>query len=58
MAYDLEEQEQIANFKAFWDRFGNPIMWVLIIALLGYAGYNYWNSQQRGKAVEASGLYD
>jgi predicted negative regulator of RcsB-dependent stress response len=58
MAYDLEEQEQIANFKAFWDRFGNPIMWVLIIALLGYAGYNYWNSHQRGKSAEASGLYD
>jgi len=58
MAYDLEEQEQIANFKAFWDRFGNPIMWVLIIALLGYAGYNYWNSHQRGQTAEASGLYD
>lgn len=58
MAYDLEEQEQIANFKAFWDRFGNPIMWVLIIALLGYAGYNYWNSHQRGQSAEASGLYD
>jgi predicted negative regulator of RcsB-dependent stress response len=33
MAYDLEEQEQIANFKAFWNRFGNLISWVLIIAL-------------------------
>jgi predicted negative regulator of RcsB-dependent stress response len=58
MAYDLEEQEQIANFKAFWNRFGNLISWVLIIALLGYAGYNYWNSHQRGQAAEASGLYD
>jgi len=58
MAYDLEEQEQIANFKAFWNRFGNPIMWVLIIALLGYAGWNYWNSHQRGQTAEASGLYD
>jgi predicted negative regulator of RcsB-dependent stress response len=58
MAYDLEEQEQIANFKAFWNRFGNLISWVLIIALLGYAGYNFWNSHQRGQAAEASGLYD
>ena len=39
MAYDLEEQEQIANFKAFWNRFGNLILWVLIIALGGYAAY-------------------
>jgi predicted negative regulator of RcsB-dependent stress response len=58
MAYDLEEQEQIANFKAFWDRFGNLISWVLIIALGGYAAYNFWNSHQRNQAAEASGLYD
>jgi predicted negative regulator of RcsB-dependent stress response len=58
MAYDLEEQEQIANFKAFWDRFGNLIMWVLIIALLGFAGYNYWKSRERNQAAEASALYD
>lgn len=58
MAYDLEEQEQIANFKAFWNRFGNLISWVLILALGGYAAYNFWNSHQRGKSAEASALYD
>ena len=58
MAYDLEEQEQIANFKAFWDRFGNLITWVLILALGGYAAYNFWGSHQRSQAAEASGLYD
>jgi predicted negative regulator of RcsB-dependent stress response len=58
MAYDLEEQEQIANFKAFWNKFGNLISWVLIIALASYAGYNFWNTHKRGQAVEASGLYD
>jgi predicted negative regulator of RcsB-dependent stress response len=58
MAYDLEEQEQIASFKAFWDAYGNLITWVLIIALAGYAGFNFWNSHQRNQAAEASGLYD
>jgi predicted negative regulator of RcsB-dependent stress response len=58
MAYDLEEQEQIANFKAFWNRFGNLIMWVLIIALGSYAAYNFWTSHKRGQAAEAAGLYD
>ena len=58
MAYDLEEQEQIANFKAFWARFGNLISWVLIIALGSYAGYNFWNSHKRTQSVEASALYD
>jgi len=58
MAYDLEEQEQIASFKAFWARFGNLIMWVLILALGSYAGYHYWNSHKRTQSVEASALYD
>jgi predicted negative regulator of RcsB-dependent stress response len=58
MAYDLEEQEQIANFKAFWNRFGNLISWILIIALAGYAGYNFWNSHKRSQSAEASALYD
>jgi len=58
MAYDLEEQEQIANFKAFWSRFGNLISWVLIIALASYAGWNFWQSHQRKQTGEASGLYD
>jgi predicted negative regulator of RcsB-dependent stress response len=58
MAYDLEEQEQIATFKAFWNQYGNLISWVLIIALAGYAGYNFWNSHKRSQAAEASALYD
>jgi predicted negative regulator of RcsB-dependent stress response len=58
MAYDLEEQEQIANFKAFWNRFGNLITWVLIIALASYAGWNFWKSHQRKQTAEASALYD
>ncbi|GAB3472682.1 tetratricopeptide repeat protein [Massilia terrae] len=58
MAYDLEEQEQIATFKAFWGSYGNLITWVLIVVLGGYAAYNFWNSHQRNQAAEASGLYD
>ncbi len=57
MAYDLEEQEQIANFKAFWSRFGNLISWVLIIALGSYAAYNFWNTHKRSQAAEAANLY-
>lgn len=58
MAYDLEEQEQIATFKAFWSKYGNPITWVLIIALGAFAAYNFWNSHKRSQSVEASALYD
>jgi len=58
MAYDLEEQEQIASLQAFWNKYGNLITWVLIIALGSYAAYNFWNYRQSSQAVEASALYD
>jgi predicted negative regulator of RcsB-dependent stress response len=58
MAYDHEEQEQLAALKAFWSRYGNIVTWVLIIALASYAGWNFWNTHQRGNSVEASALYD
>jgi predicted negative regulator of RcsB-dependent stress response len=58
MAYDHEEQEQLASLKAFWSRYGNLVTWGLILVLGAYAGYNFWNTHQRGKSVEASALYD
>lgn len=58
MAYDLEEQEQIATFKAFWSKYGNLITWVLILALGSFAAYNFWKTHQAKQSVEASALYD
>jgi predicted negative regulator of RcsB-dependent stress response len=58
MAYDLEEQEQLASLKAFWNQYGNLITWVLIIVLGSYAGYNFWTYHQRSQAADASVLYD
>lgn len=58
MAYDLEEQEQLASLKAFWAKYGNVLSWVVIIALAAYAGYNYWNAHVRAQSTEASSLYD
>jgi len=57
MAYDLEEQEQIASLKAWWDKYGNLTTWVLIAGLAAYSGYTYWKSHQRGEAGAASVLY-
>ena len=58
MAYDLEEQEQIANIKAWWAKYGNLTTWVLIAGLAAYAGWNGWNYYQRNQAAQASVLFD
>jgi predicted negative regulator of RcsB-dependent stress response len=56
--YDLEQQEQLDQFKHFWKQYGNLITWVLVLALGGYAawtGYQYWQQQ---RATGAGGLYE
>lgn len=58
MAYDLEEQEQLATLKAWWNQYGNLITWLLIIGLAAYAAWNGWNYYQRSQAAQASQLYE
>jgi len=58
MAYDLEEQEQLASLKAWWNQYGNLLTWVLIVCLAAYAGWAGWNFYQRNQAAQASQLYD
>lgn len=58
MAYDLEEQEQLATLKAWWRQYGNLVTWALIIALTAYASWSGWNLWQRNQSTQASQLYD
>lgn len=58
MAYDLEEQEQLASLKAWWNQYGNLTSWVLIAGLAAYSGWTGWNYYQRNQAAQASALYD
>lgn len=58
MAYDLEEQEQLDAMKAWWNRYGSLVTWVLIVVLAAYAAWNGWNAYQRKQSLEASVLYE
>lgn len=55
---DLEEQEQLDQFKHFWKQHGNWITWVLILVLGSYGGWNLYQYWQRQQAVQAASLYD
>lgn len=55
---DLEEQEQLAQFKHFWKQYGNLITWLLILVLGGYAAWNGWNWWQRQQASKAAAMLD
>jgi predicted negative regulator of RcsB-dependent stress response len=57
MAYDLEEQEQLAQLKAWWQKYGNPILTGITIVLFAFAAYNGWRWYQREQAKTAAGVY-
>ena len=55
---DLEEQEQLAELKHFWKRYGNMITWGLIVVfgtIAAWNGYQYWQGKQ---ALQASSMFD
>jgi predicted negative regulator of RcsB-dependent stress response len=55
---DLEEQEQLEEFKHFWKQYGNLISTIVTVVLVSFAawnGYQYW---QRSQAVHAASMYD
>ena len=54
---DLQEQEQVDAFKAFWAKYGNLITWAVTLVLAVFAGYSFWMKNQREKAMQASTLY-
>jgi predicted negative regulator of RcsB-dependent stress response len=58
MALDLEEQENLANLKSFWARYGNYIIGVITVALLVYSGMIAWKWYQRDQAADAGKLYE
>jgi len=58
MPLDLEEQEQLDQFKAFWQKYRNLITGLVTVALFAYAaysGYQWWRNSQ---AAAASQLYE
>jgi predicted negative regulator of RcsB-dependent stress response len=57
MAYDLQEQEQLDELKAWWAKYGNLILTVLTVALLGFAAFNGWRWYERNQAADAAGVY-
>ena len=57
MAYDLEEQEQLDEFKAWWKKNGSIALYLILTALVAYAAWQGYGYFQNKKAVEASALY-
>ena len=55
--YDLEEQEQISELKAWWAQYGNFVVTLALVAALASVGWQAWNWYQNRNAGEAGALY-
>lgn len=55
--YDLEEQEQLAELKAWWKQYGNLVTGIVVAVSLGVLAWQGWNWHQRNQAAQASGIY-
>ena len=51
--YDLEEQEQIAELKAWWKSYGNTVLLLVIVTSLTISGYFGWRYYSDRQALEA-----
>lgn len=58
MAYDLEEQEQIAALKSWWKEYGSLVIVGLAACALSFAAFNGWRYYRHSQAVAAVTLYE
>src|SRR5206468_3244395 len=58
MALDLEEQEQVAELKAWWTQHGNRVLAVVIAVAVAVVGWQGWRWYEHNQAAQASVLYD
>ena len=55
--YDLEEQEQISELKAWWVQYGNLVTGLAAIAAVAAVSWQGWQWYQNRNAAEAGALY-
>ena len=58
MALDLEEQEQLAELKAWWRQHGNLIVTTIVAAALAFSAWQGWRWYQASQAGQAAGVYE
>lgn len=58
MAYDLEEQDQIAALKSWWKEYGNVVTIGVAACALSLAGFQGWRFYQHSQAMGAVALYE
>jgi predicted negative regulator of RcsB-dependent stress response len=52
------EQDQLEAIKAWWDKYGTMLLSAVLVIVLSFSGYRYWQSYTFSKAAEASSIFE
>jgi len=58
MPLDLEEQEQVADLKAWWQTYGTIVLGCALAAVLAISGWTVWKRYEASQLGQASALYE
>jgi predicted negative regulator of RcsB-dependent stress response len=58
MAYDLQEQEQLDELKAWWKEYGNLVILATVAGALTVAAFHGWRYYRHTQALAAVALYE
>lgn len=55
--YETEE-EQIEAFKSWWNKYGTQLLSAVLVVVLAFSGWRYWNNSQYVENANASSMYE
>jgi len=58
MAYDLDEQEQLDQLKAWWNKYGTLVLTILIVATVAVGGLRGWQWYEGHQSSQARGYFE
>ena len=58
MAYDLQEQEQLAELKAWWKDYGRLVILGVTAAALAFGAFQGWRYYRHSQSLAAVALYE
>jgi predicted negative regulator of RcsB-dependent stress response len=58
MSTYITEEEQLANIKKWWGKYGTAVLLVLSLLLASTAGYRFWHWHEDNLTTQASNAYE
>lgn len=58
MAYDLDEQEQLDQLRAWWSKYGTAVLTALIVAMAALGGWRGLQWYETSQSTQARGYFE